>query len=1028
MTFHVRTLKRTFAGLALAVCGISQTAPAQGAASISGKVTDARSGEPMAGVQIVIPGTTQGVVTNAAGEYRIGEVASGPVRLRARRIGYGATDRTVTVTGSPVSVDFALSPVATDLDAVVITGTPGETSKRTLGNAITQLNVAELTDKSSLTNVTDVLQSKTPGVTLLPASGTPGASADIRIRGTSSLSGSNRPIFYIDGIRYSDASMGNYAPSGSGSSGVFAQGASALDAISPGDIESIEVIKGPAAATLYGAEAAGGVIQIITKKGSRGSTRARWNVKAEMGRSDWALATPVNYTTCTADRIALTTSVGGVLEPTWPGCQGLAPGTVISNEPLRDAPSLKRYRDGLPGEQPDALREGDYRNLAVSVRGGADRYTYYLSGDRITDEGVFLNSFNNRKGGRGNFTFRMSDKIDFAVNTAYIQTHLRLPLNDDAAAGLIISAVRGQPGARAPQVEGFRINGPEFANRYDNQTRAERTIFGGTVNYKPTTWLRNKFTAGMDFNSPLAAVYYPPTSADFPSGFLAQRTPQTHLYTFDYAGTLTKSLRPWLKSDFSVGVQGTKNEFRRTEASGSGFPTDDFRLIGAATTVTGSSGFSEQSSLGYFLQETLGFNNRVFLTGALRADDNSAFGVEFDRVFYPKASLSWIVSEEPRLVGFFDRIRADNVKLRVAYGHAGRSPGPYDAVRTYTSGRVVIGNAVGSALVPSAPGNANLRAERGVELEYGIDAAFLKDRLGLEFSAYNKQTRDALISVSNAPSTGFSAGKFANFGLIKNWGIELGIRARPIDMDRFRWESNLTYATNQNRLERFGFPGITEIIPYNPYAPATAPLQVHREGFPLAGYWAVGAKKTNGVIDTLRTGAVVVETVPYYVGPPTPKFEGAFSNTFTIMKNVRLYGLIDFKGGHFLFNQKDRNRDQTANRNSLRFNNGSLSRLDSAFYSSNVTETWIQPADFVKLRDISVAVTLPKAFTDRLRAGPATFTVAGHNLGFISKKYPGIDPEVNFYGASTFSLAFVRTDSYTMPMIRRFTAGFNVSY
>jgi TonB-linked SusC/RagA family outer membrane protein len=1006
-----------------AVVGATTPLVAQEGGTIQGKIVEAGSLRPVGNVQVLVVGTRSGAITNAAGEYSIRGVPAGAQSVRARLIGYSAVTKSVTVTaGTPVTLDFELSPAAIDLDQVVVTGTGGEALKRTLGNSVTTLSVTDLTEKSSLQNVTDVLQAKSPGVMLTPGSGTPGTAADIRIRGTSSLSASNRPIFYIDGIRYSDASNGNFGPSGTpATDGTFAQATSALDAINPEDIESIEIIKGPAAATLYGAEAAGGVIQIITKKGVRGEQKARWNAKAEVGGSDWSLPTLTNYTTCTQARIDDATL--------WPGCQGVAAGTILTGDPLRD--------------DPQALRTGLYQNYSLSTRGGGDKYSFYVAGDWTNDEGVFFNSYDAHKGARGNFTYALSDKIDLALNTSYIQTHLRLPVSDDAAQGIIISATRGQPGSATNGGRGWRIVTPEVSNNYNNQLTAERTILGGTLNYRPFSWFRNRFTAGVDFNSPLATLYFEPGSpyaiaqGDYPTGYIGQRMPQTHLYSFDYAGIISNALPRNLSSEFSFGVQGTKNVLRTLSASGRDLPGPDFTLIQSGTTVSGSSDFMEQASLGYYVQEQIGYANRLFVTGALRMDDNSAFGKNFNRVYYPKASLAYVISEEPALSGLFQSIHADNVKLRFAYGEAGRAPGPYDALRTYTSARTVSGNgSVSSGLIMNATGNENLKPERGKEVETGFDASFFGDRAGLEFTYYHKKTTDALVSVANAPSQGFTSSRYINFGGITNSGIELGLRGTPIQTRAVTWDAQFNISTNHNRLDRLNYGPITQLIPYNPYAPTAYPTQLIREGYPVAGFWGVDVlRNADGSYATNGAGQLQFDTATY-VGPADPTYEGNFANTFTLFGNFRVYALIDFRGGNYLFDQKDRNQSQSTNRNSLLFNDPKhpLSSLDSAYYSGNATMPWIQPADFIKLRDVSVSYTLPRTLTNRLNASAVTLTLAGHNLGILHKRYKGIDPEVNFFGRSTFYtgtsnfVQFIRVDSYTLPMLRRFTASLNVSF
>ena len=1019
----VVSLPRALASVVAALCCVVAGAGAQGATgatgTIKGTVLESPTQRPLSDAQVVVQGTQRGAATGAEGTFTITGVTPGAVTLFARRVGYTAQTQSVTVVaGQTATVVFHMRQAALSLDQVVVTGTANATQRRTVGNAITQLDVGAITQHSTMTNVTDVLQSKTPGLTLVPGSGSPGTAADLRIRGTSSISASNRPIFYVDGVRYNDLSIGNYGPSGTGASGnTFSQGASALDAINPDDIESIEVIKGPAAATLYGADAAGGVIQIITKKGSR-SQKASWTLKGEKGSTDWALATPINYTTCTAARIAAKDADG---QFSWPGCQGVAVGTVLTDDPMR--------RD------PNALRTGDYQHIAASVRGGTNQYNYYVSGDQSIDQGVFFNSWENRKSGRGNFGYTLSDKLDFSLTSTYLQSRLSLPLSDDAAGGLIISAVRGKPGQRPNQAPGYAIDAPAVTNQYDNKTNSERSIFGFTTNYKPFSWMRNRLTVGMDNDNGLATVYFPPggqlSQSDYPQGYLAQAVPVTHLYTFDYAGTITTPLTSSLTSEFSVGAQGTKREYRRTEATGSGFPSPEFTLIGAATTLSGSSSFSEQASLGYFVQDQLGWNNRLFVTGAVRADDNSAFGTSFNKVYYPKASLSYVASEEPALHSLFRALHADNFKFRFAYGQAGRAPGPYDALRTYTSSKVIIGGTAQPGLIPGATGNPDLHAERGIETEAGFDASFLSGRLGIEFTGYNKKTTDALISIPNAPSLGFTSSKFINFGAIQNTGTELGITLRPIDRSWLTWDAHVNYSTNANKVTRLAYQGLKEIDVYDPYL-TVAQTQRIIEGSPIAGWWAQDAKRdASGNFVTDAKGNLIIDSLRY-VGPVTPKYQGSVSNTFTIAKYFQLYGLIDFEGGFFLLNQRDRNRAQGSNRNSRQFNDGSLTALDSVYYNTAaITAPWIQPGDFVKLRDVSLSYTLPSSFVNAMHVGGAMLTVAGHNLGFLSKRYPGVDPEVNFIGQGTFlggTTQFLRVDSYTVPMLRRWTTSLTLNF
>ena len=269
---------------------------AQQTGFIRGRVTEAGSQRAISDVQVTVVGSSSGALTNANGEYSIANVSAGARTVRVRRLGFNALEKPVTVNpGATATLDFAMTQSATQLEQLVVTGTAGAAERKTIGNSVTQLDVSDITQKQAVLNVSEVLQSKTPGVTVLPGSGAPGTAGEIRIRGSASISG-YKPVVFIDGIRYSIDDLGSFAATGGGTLGLAqsTQVTSALNFLNPNDIESIEVIKGPAAATLYGAEAANGVIQIITKKGTRGQQRLQFGVRAERGTNTMALDQPRN--------------------------------------------------------------------------------------------------------------------------------------------------------------------------------------------------------------------------------------------------------------------------------------------------------------------------------------------------------------------------------------------------------------------------------------------------------------------------------------------------------------------------------------------------------------------------------------------------------------------------------------------------------------------------------------------------------------------------------------------------------------
>src|SRR5690348_1557170 len=649
-----------FSRAALGVCTVfacmalgSRALVAQATGTIRGHVVEAGSQRALGDVQVTVSGTQLGAVSNGNGDFTIANVPSGAYTVQARRIGYSRRSAQATVVPSTEArVDFALDVAATQLDAIVTTGTAGAVEKRTVGNAITQINAEDVTAKTNVTSVTEILQARSPGVTINAGSGTPGTASDITIRGASSFT-VTRPVVYIDGVRMSTDTLGNFGPSGQGlSPNSGGQTANGLNLVNPEDIESIEVIKGPAASTLYGADAAGGVIQIITKKGVRGQQSVAWSARVEAGRNDLgSIELPTNYTLCDAAKIAL--------PATWPGCVGVAAGTVLSMSPIQD--------------DPHALRNGAVQSYLLSARGGGDRFSYYVSGAHDLNEGVLHNSYDKRNSVRANFGITADAKTDFQVNFGVFNSHLRLPLGDESAQGILFSSQRGRPGRVSTlagqcftmnnsPVEGWFTVTPSTSDQYDNETTDSRVTFAGTANYQPFKWFRNRLTAGLDWTSGQATLFAPPNTPDLTGdnlGLTAQRIPHATVYTLDYMGSVEHPFGANLLSTTSFGSQVIANRYEILSANGRGLGSPDVTLIGSTTTITAGNTFVENNSVGYWIQQQVGWKNRLFLTGALRADDNSSFGSDFNAAYYPKASVSWIMSEEPRLRGFFDAIHAD---------------------------------------------------------------------------------------------------------------------------------------------------------------------------------------------------------------------------------------------------------------------------------------------------------------------------------------------------------------------------------
>ena len=1027
---------------------------AQATGSITGTITVQLTDRPISGARIQLLGTRLVAAAGPDGSFLLRTVPMGTYLIRVTVIGYARMETTISVTpGQPAVVNFSLTRAAISLDEIVVTGTAGAQEKRTIGNSVGLVQVGALVEDAPIHNVTELLTARTPGLSLMSASGQTGSSSNIRIRGAGSLNAGYAPVFYVDGIRIQAGRI---------EAGSTFQGGTALDYLNPQDIESIEVIKGPAASTLYGADAANGVIQIITKKGRRGQQSVRWTTSLEFGETEWLPSVGANttYHLCT---------IANQSSGTWPGCQD--PSTVqwwnnnnsLGGDCEQWEGGTKCLVTGIPAEDiidvgdgtfvlqdnpmfrhPAALRKGHATNFNLSARGGTGTMGYFLSFNRSTEEGVFFNNFSNRTSGRANFDVNVSEKVDVAIQFSYARTHLQQPINNNASNSINRNAMRGRGRARnAPWEPGFRGHNPWLTNEFDDQNFLERTTMGITTNWAPFDWFHNKLTLGMDRMTYRETVFYTidttgqaPWGTDDEFGSINHETPNRHVWTVDYAGSGDFDINENLTSKTSVGMQLNAFTRRTFFTDGEGLVSNALNLVSSAAIQDGGESRTEQTSLGFFVQEQIGWRDKLFVTGAVRVDDNSAFGSDFSLVVYPKASLAWMVSDED----FYNIGWMDQFKFRFAWGKAGNAPAPFTADRTFNVGSGVAGDALVNTIQIGSFGNPNLKAETGQEWETGFEASLFDGRAGLEFTYYNQKTVDALISVPDPGSTGFTGSHLSNIGEISNSGIEILLTASPIFTCNFGWDMSLAYSTNNNKLVTFN--GAREEVIFGSFAD----VQRHREGFPMGAFWAVDVERdANGNPVLNSSGGVTVlsscrwapsdptwdqaaECDDIYIGPSRPTREAALTNTFTLFGNLRIFSQFDYRGGHWQWcaicsiNSRSEQNTWDVNTGGTALNLD-VSAEEVLALKSLQTLSHITKADFIKFRELSLTYTFPASWT-RLGGSRWSMTVAGRNL-LVWTKYEGRgDPEVMFNPNSSFTML----DYASTPQTRRLSASLRVTF
>jgi TonB-linked SusC/RagA family outer membrane protein len=986
--------RRITRAILVAAALIAIPAVAAGQGTVTGTVLADDTGRPLQNVQVVIVGTSLGGLTTADGSFTISNVPAGPQEVQARRVGYRVASAAVTVeSAAEARVELRLAQSAIELDQVVVTGTPGGTQRRAIGNAVATVDAVDALERSGATDVSGLITGRAPGVILTPGTGRVGSGPTINIRGRSTISLNQEPLIYIDGVR-----VNNDIATGPQVAGFGA--ISRLNDINPEDIESIEVIKGPAAATLYGTEAANGVIQIITKRGVAGGT-PQFYATVRQGTSWFPNA---------EERMRTNYAIHPVT------------GELLSFNAVRYEAERGR----------ELFDRGHLQGYNLGVQGGSEMIRYYISSAYDDETGVEPGNSLRRFTGHMNLAVAATERLDIESSLNLVKG--RTYLGGGSQSGIMLNALAGHPLFEA---FGFPA-GPYLSYtpqvyREVFETSQDLARFTGSLGlrHRPAAWFEHRLTVGLDQtgedNRYLRRFAPPHLEAQFASpaaarGGLQQWVRNIAYTSADYSGTATFPVSDALTSASSIGFQYYRRQTDLNSVTADEFPAPGLTTAAAAARVTGSQDYLTNSTLGMYAQQQFGWQNRLFLTGALRVDNNSAFGEDISFVTYPKISGTWVVSEEE----FWPSGPVDQLRLRSAFGASGQQPDAFAALRTF-------GPATGTGdlpvVVPQSLGNPELRPERGEELEVGFDAGFL-GRFGLEFTYYDRRVRDAILARSIAPSSGFSGTQFVNIGEVQNSGMEIQLDAQVLSRPTIGWDVTFSYATSRDEITDLG--GI-------PFIQLLLPTQRHVEGYPIGAIWSreivsaelnEAGQAVNILCDDGSGGAVACSQAPLlYFGTPTPTRHGAFSTSVTLWDRLRLHGMADFKGGHQLFNTNDFVRctllrvcEENVNPDIADPIMIAATQIGGDF---SAVSPFIEDGNFVRLREISVSYTLPDAWGQRIGAGRTHLTLSGRNLHTWTG-YSGLDPESRAH--MTSGLAVVSNDQGVLPVMPQVAASLRVTF
>jgi TonB-dependent starch-binding outer membrane protein SusC len=999
---------------------------AQATGTVTGQVVEAGSLRPLVSAQVVVDGTSIGGLTNQRGEFTVPNVPAGEVSIRAQLIGFGSQTQTVNVQpGGTVTLDFQLRQTTLALDQIVVTGAGVAMERRRLGNTIATIDVADL-QSAPVQNLSEILSAREPGVVGLTSGGMAGEGARFRIRGSASLSQSNEPVIYVDGVRVDNA--GGFGPGiGAGGGGT----PSRLDDINPDAIERIEILKGAAAATLYGTQASNGVIQIFTKRGQAGAPQ--YNVSIEQSFS----RIPVGRYHKHAGWVAGT-------EPSARdrGTTGVQEMWGLSVQPY-EAFEVDMFSPHFS--------TGHNQVYTLSVTGGTQSATYYVAARLQSEDGPFdlswaeapgfrvANDENERRQFNANVELFPTDVLRVRVSSSYTEMSHSVPDNNNNIFGVISSIINSRPERATPT---NRFGSPAFATTRENAhrlTNQDVKRYGGAITaiYQAAPNISLDATVGIDFVSQHATRFFPfgwnvdGFSGSNTAGSRSVSDRNHREVTLDVKGIWNTSLGTDWTSELVAGGQGFLTRTESNVGTGDQFPGPGLEVAGAGLNQTVFEGFLEEVNAGLMIQNQFGFRDYAFFTLGGRYDEHSAFGETAGGAFYPKASASVMVSQMP----FWTMDALSTVRVRGALGKSGLQPGAFDSFTTFAP----LGAFTGPGVSPSNLGNPDLKPETSTEWELGAEVGFLDDRASLDFTYWHRTVSDMLVDRQFVPSGGFSSPQLDNIGEMQARGWELLAQMVAVTRPSFSANvfANISYTRERitdmggapplkvggayPRYRQFTMEGFHPGSFFGPLLDESVDIPAHIGGdcvpvsrAELLTYLSV--PRDPGTIHPLVVDCGTPDMLLNYLGKPTPDFQGAFGTTMTLWNNLTVNTLFEYRFGNYHIHDLDgafrrqhpligRNIREAAEIEATMQNPASTpeQRLEAA-------ERWVREfqglspydglneiheADFLRLREISLTYRAPGEWADRFRARNLSFTVSGRNLALWTK-FPGTDPELNF--------------------------------
>ncbi|MVM31858.1 SusC/RagA family TonB-linked outer membrane protein [Spirosoma sp. HMF4905] len=999
---------------------------------ISGKVTSSDDNTGLPGVTVTVKGSTQGTLTDASGNYRL--TVGNNATLVFSFIGFTSVEEPVN---NRSVIDVQLKTDVRNLNEVVVTGY-GQQIKRDLTGNIAKVRASDIQDQP-VTTFDQALQGKAAGVQINSGSGKLGQGIQVRVRGQSSVSASNQPLYVVDGTPVTTDNLSFNSAS-----------TNPLADINPQDIESVDILKDASAGAIYGARAANGVVLITTKRGKAGRTNITFG--AQYGSSK-----PTNKLQfLNTDQYVKFYNQAAANSDRIEGLDQSDPDSYTSYmKGFYETQGLGTY--GTPTQASTnwgdlAYQDAPYQQYDINLNGGNEKTTFYMSGQLLDQKGILVGNALQRYSGRLNLDHKVSDRLRVGFNTGLTRTfNQRISADNQFDNPMQMVALPPMTPATDPNT-GLPVGTPpgdlsipvyynpliNIGNAYFNTTvyRNISNVYGQLQIIKGLSF-RTEF--GLDVLNQQEELYYnSKTQRNFsaPQGIGQNRYVRVENYTtnnfFTYNTLFGRS-----QLDLTVGMSYQQSQQKTNFTEGRDFPSDAYRQIASAARKTdGSSTQTDYRFLSYFARANYKFSDRYLLGLSARVDGSSRFGKNSRYGFFPAVSAGWVLSEE----NFLKNNRTISfLKLRSSYGQTGNAE-----IQNFPQLGLFTGDASYGTLPgqrPSQLANPDLKWETTNQFDIGVDFGILNNRINGEIDYYNKQTSGLLLSVNVPGTTGFAT-QFRNVGSLENKGFEFVINSENLT-GAFRWTTSFNAAINQNKITNLQSQIIEGGINAMSRAVEGQPLgvfftQEYAGVDPANGdaLWYKNTTNADGTLDRTTTNTYS-QAQRVVVGSPLPKWTGGITNTFSykgITLNVLFNGVfgnkINFYGVGRYSSANGRFEDnQTVNQLAAWTSTNTVTNVPEArlFYNNGAQSSsrFILDGSFVRLRTVTLSYNLPKTLISKAKLTNVRLFVTGQNL-LTFTSYAGWDPEVNAdYIVSNIAQGY---DFYTAPQARTITGGINIGF